>query len=147
MEDIALLKRIDFFGGLTAFELTKISKISERVKFNANDEVMKEGGVCDSIYIIKEGALKVVKGGKLLITLDAGSPVGEVSFIDKGPRSATVIAEEDSVLIKIPVDSLNELMSTDKELSCKIYRSIAVTLCQRLRDADDTLLLLSEEGE
>lgn len=143
MEDIALLKRIEFFSGLTTFELTQISRITERATFKQGEDIVKQGTTCDAVYILKEGSVNVIKDGKLLITLDKGSPIGEISFVDGGPRSASVTAETDSVLIKIPLNAFAELMNKEKDIACKIYRSIAVTLCQRLRDANDTLLLLS----
>ncbi|MBI4823733.1 MAG: cyclic nucleotide-binding domain-containing protein [Nitrospirae bacterium] len=143
MEDIALLKRIEFFNGLTTLELTQLSRITERTTFKQGQEIVTQGAVCDAVYILKDGSVNVIKDGKLLITLDKGSPIGEISFVDGGPRSASVTAETDSVLIKIPISAFVELMSREKDIACKIYKSIAVTLCQRLRDANDTLLLLS----
>lgn len=144
MEDIGLLKRIEFFSDLNTLELTSISKLSERASYKAGETVVSEGEPCDAIYIVKDGSVRVMKADQLLITLDAGSPVGEISFVDKGFRSATVVADTDSTLVRLRVPALEDMLKKDKDLSIKVYRAIAQTLCQRLRDANETLLLLSD---
>jgi len=106
---------------------------------------MREGEPCESMFIVKEGAVRVEKMGKLLTTLESGSPIGEIAFVDKMPRSATVTADVDSTLIRLRIDALERLLERSPQLSSKVYKAVAETLCERLRDATDTLLLLSEQ--
>lgn len=146
MENMTLLKHLDFFKNLTSQELSEINKITGCIIFKKGQEIVKQGTACDAIYIIKLGSAQIFKDEKLLITLDKGSPLGEISFVDKGKRSATAVAETDSVLIKISIDALEKLMEKEREIAYKIFRSIATTLCQRLRDANETLLLIAEEN-
>lgn len=144
MEDIALLKRISFFNDLSSTELMEINKVTERAVYRQGEVVVKEGTACDAFYIIKEGTVKVVKDGRDIVTIENGEPIGELSFIDKGLRSATVIALENTVLIKISSDKFTELMEKDKDLSSKFYRAIALVLCSRLRDTNNVLALIRD---
>ncbi len=144
MEDIGLLKSFKFFRGLTTLELAEINKLTERVVFRKGETVIREGEPCESMFIVKEGSVRVEKAGRLLTTLESGSPIGEIAFVDKMPRSATVTADADSALIRLPVDALERLLERNPQLGSKVYKAVAVTLCERLRDATDTLLLLSE---
>lgn len=65
-----------------------------------------EGDTDTSLYIVESGKLLVcVRKGTQVIPLaylDAGEYVGELSFFDGMPRSADIIAVEDSVVLKIP---------------------------------------------
>lgn len=142
MEDSALLKKIEFFRDLSSVELVMINTLTERAVFRAGEEIVKEGTPCDAFYLIKEGAVKVTKEGTHLVTIGKEEPVGEISFIDKGVRSATVTALEDTVLIKIPADAFDKLATREKDLGRKIYKSIAASLCKRLRESNETLKLI-----
>ena len=145
MEDISLLKKIDFLKGLTTMELTKISRICKQVSFDKGVEILKEGEEGNSLFIIKKGSVRVIKGDRMINALAEGSPVGEVSFIDKGPSSATVVTDKDTALIEIPVHALESILKKDTNIAHKVYKSISEILCRRLRFSNDMLLLLSSD--
>lgn len=142
MENMDLLKSISFLKDLSTAELIKINILTENVSFREGDEIIQEGTSCDAIYIVKAGSVRVIKGGSHLGTIEAGEPLGEIAFIDKGLRSATVVAGKDAALIKLPANTFEQLLANDKELACKIYRSIITVLCKRLRDATETLKII-----
>lgn len=142
MEDIAILRKIPFFRNLSTHELMNINMIAERATFSAGEDIVKEGTPCDALYIIKEGSVQVHREGKQLVTIDKDEAFGEVSFVDKGARSATVTARADTVLVKIPADSLEKLLSKEHQLGAKIYRSIGELLAKRLRETNDVLKML-----
>ncbi|MBI4691609.1 MAG: cyclic nucleotide-binding domain-containing protein [Nitrospirae bacterium] len=104
--------------------------------------MIKENIPSDSFFLIKSGCAKVTKENRLIGILGAGSPIGELSFIDKGLPSATATAEEDSILIKIPSEAFDNLMNRDKDIAYKVYRSIASALCQKLRDTNEWLFTM-----
>ncbi len=143
MEDMALLKKINFLKDLNSIELKQINMIAERSVFHAGEDIVKEGTACDAFYIIKSGSVKVLKEGRHIVNLGKEEPIGEVSFIDRGSRSATVTAIDDTVLIKIPSDSFVKLMAREKELANKIYKAIALILCRRLRETNDVMKLIN----
>ena len=140
MEETAVLKKINFFKDLTSWELMQVNKITERQLFKAGEHIVKEGTVCNAFYIIKNGSVKVEKEGREIATLGSEEPIGEVSFIDSGVRSATITALQDTVVIKLPSDKFKELMSNSAEIANKVYRTIAQTLCQRLRETNEILI-------
>ncbi len=139
MEDIVILKKLDFLSGLSTLELTKINAITHRAAFKPGDTIVREGTVGDSMYLIKKGSATVARGGKTLAKLGPGDPIGEIAFIDKGPRSASVEADEDSVLIEIPGEDFERLLEQYKDIAIKVYRAITMTLCRRLRNTNEGL--------
>lgn len=141
---MALLKRLAFFEHLTSMELAKINTIVERSIFKASEEIVKEEESCDALYIIKQGYVRVSRAGKEIATLGAGSPIGEIAFIDKDLRSATVVALDDTTTIKIPADRFEELMRKEKDIAYKVYRTMAIILCKRLRDTNETLIMMGQ---
>lgn len=139
MEDIVILKRLGFFSGLNTLELSKINSIARRATFEAGEVIVQEGTQGDSMYLLKNGSATVIRAEKIIARLAEGDPIGEIAFIDKGPRSATVKADEDVILIKIPADEFNELLEKNKEIAINVYKAITETLCQRLRASNGCL--------
>ena len=137
MEDIAVLKKLVFFSGLNILELSKINSITHRATFKAGEIIVQEGSPGDSLYLLKNGSATVTSSEKVLARLVEGDPIGEIAFIDKGPRSATVKADEDSILIEIPGDEFEKLLEKYKDIAFKVYKAITETLCQRLRDTNE----------
>ena len=140
MEETSVLKKIIFFKGLSSWELIQVNKLIELHLFKSGEQIVKEGTKCDAFYIIKNGMVKVKKEGREIATLGSEEPIGEVSFIDSGVRSATITALQDTVVIKLPSDKFKELMSNSLEIAHKVYKTIAITLCERLRETNDILI-------
>jgi CRP-like cAMP-binding protein len=74
-------------------------------------------------------------GGKetILVTLGAGEFFGEISLFDQGPRSADVVANSDSVLLKISAPKFNHLLTEAPELAAPFLFAIGKTLTARIR--------------
>jgi CRP-like cAMP-binding protein len=144
MENMELLRNISFLKDLTTGELIKINILTENISFGEGEEIMQEGTPCDAIYIVKSGSVRVMKGGAHLETVEAGEPLGEIAFIDKGPRSASIVAATDTTLIRLASDKFEQLLAHDRELANKIFRSIIMILCKRLRDATQALKIIPD---
>ena len=101
--------------------------------------LFSEGDNSSQMYFLKSGKLKVIKKkGNQDLELGQifeGELVGEVSFFDKGPRTATVIATEDSELAIIPSDKFQKIFD---ELP-NWYQALTVTLVKRIRRTDEDL--------
>jgi CRP/FNR family transcriptional regulator, cyclic AMP receptor protein len=71
--------------------------------------------------------------GKTIARLTSGAVVGEMSFADARPPSATVQAVENSLILAIPRDSLVAKLKEDEGFASRFYRAIAIFLSTRLR--------------
>jgi CRP-like cAMP-binding protein len=107
-----------------------------RKAVSAESILIYEGEPTDAFYIVLKGTLSVyvqAMDGEEIARLGAGEIVGEMSFIDTRPPSATVKALEDSMVWAIPRSKLSAKLMQDVEFASHFYHAIAVFLSDRLR--------------
>ena len=144
MEEMELLRQIFFLKDLSTGELIKLNILAEKASFKEGETIAEEGSPGDCIYIIRAGSVRVMKGATHVHTLNAGEPVGEMSFMDRSPRSATLVAASDVALICISAEHLEKVLELDKALAYKIHRSIIAFLSKRLREANECLKIVPD---
>ena len=145
MENTEYLKTIFIFRELTGLELIKFNKVLRVEHAKKGGVVIKEGDDADKMYIIKKGAVDIYKGeglNKTKVThLLPGAHFGEVALIDANPRSATVVALEDCELLYIERKEFQALLTQNEAISLKIYKAFTRALCDRLRQANENLIV------
>jgi extracellular factor (EF) 3-hydroxypalmitic acid methyl ester biosynthesis protein len=102
--------------------------------------LVSEGAQVNALYFIIDGVLQVVTAGcgEPLALLGPGEIVGEISFLDKFPASATVQAKEDSRVLELPRNQLSTKLQVDRAFAARFYRALALILARRLRRATST---------
>jgi CRP-like cAMP-binding protein len=110
--------------------------MANQLKLTTNQILIREGEHSSSMYWVQSGQLIVTKKrGNEEVTLGhvySGELVGEISFLDKDARSATVKAMTDSELIEIPRETFDNLFKTQP----KWLEILVMTLAERLRKAN-----------
>lgn len=139
MENIKLLVKVFFFQELEPEELVTLASIVENEAYKPGQKLFEAGSPSDSFYIIKNGSVMVKKGPLVLAAPGVGDPIGEMSFIDRGERSATIAAIEETELLKIPFAALDALFKREPSMAAKVYKGIATVLSQRLREMDHAI--------
>ena len=97
------LKAVPFFTQLNDRELDVVRAVAAEKSYPKNAVVLTEGEMGDSLYMIQAGKVKVFIGDEdgreiILKILGPGDFFGEMSMIDKQPRSASVNTIEASTL-------------------------------------------------
>jgi CRP/FNR family transcriptional regulator, cyclic AMP receptor protein len=98
--------------------------------------LIKEGKAIEDVFVVLEGKLTVsiqAMGQREVAALLAGEIVGEMSFVDARPPSASVIAQQDSYVLAIPRGVLTGKLKTDDAFAARFYRALATLLADRLR--------------
>lgn len=135
-----LLKNIPLFETLDTSSLKKIKKLLIKEQFKKGKKIIKEGVMGDSLFILVEGGVEVVKGkGKTaerVATLKPFDFFGEMSLLENKPRSASIIASKNSTLLRLSKDDFEELMSVYPKISLEIMK----TLSARIRETDMKLI-------
>jgi CRP-like cAMP-binding protein len=149
MEDTKILREIFVFRGLSPLDLTQFNKILKARKVQKGEVIIAEGEEGDAMYIIKSGSFEVRKGKgsreKVISLLHPGDHFGEMALIDRLPRSASVVAVSEGELIVLSKDQFLKVLEGSLSLKIRIYENFLESLCERLRTANE-LLLLSPSG-
>ncbi len=146
MENTEYLKTVFIFRELTSMELIPINRVLKTVKVPRGTEIIREGELTDRmLYIIKKGAVDIYKGlglhKKKITHLLPGNHFGEIALIDDNPRSATVVALDDSELLTISHADFEEILEQNEATALKVYRAFTKALCNRLRQANENLII------
>ncbi len=129
------LRKVPLFRGLSRRHLGQIARHADEVKLDSGKVLARQGEHGLEFLLIVDGSARVERNGKLIARLGAGDFFGEMSLMDRKPRTATVIAEAPVVLLVVHRRSFGHLLDTVPGLQKKVL----LTLCERLREADATL--------
>ena len=144
------LKAVPFFNQLTDRELDVIRAVASEKNYPKNAVVLTEGEMGDSLYMIQSGKVKVFIGDEdgreiILKILGPGAFFGEMSMIDKQPRSASVTTLEPSTFQVLT----HVMFEKCVEQEPRIATMVMTILAQRVREADrkiGTLALMDVYG-
>ena len=134
-DKVDLLRNVPLFSQLSQRQLNAVAKHVDEVQLRKGAVLAKQGAQGMEAIIIVDGRARVETDGTILAELGAGDVVGEMSVIDGKPRSATVIAETPVNLLVLHRRDFVSLLETVPGLQ----RKLLVTLCERVRQADQAL--------
>lgn len=146
------LMQIPLCRGLTELEASQILVIAEETSLRRGDVVFNEGDPGDSLYLLLDGTLEILKKDKAgeslsLAKLSDGSVVGEMGLLSgQAPRSATAVAESDARLLKLSGARFMRLLAEDNLAALKMVRNLAQVMSRRLQLMDEKLVELAGLG-
>src|ERR1043165_1101212 len=131
------LRRIKILADFKEDDVQKFIEFMEVMRVPQWTQIVKQGDNGDAMYLVLEGELRVrlMVGGKekILVTLGVGEFFGEMSLFDHGPRSADVVANQDSLLLKVSSDAFTKLTREAPDLASPVLLAIGRTLTARIR--------------
>ena len=102
------ITEINLFSKLPIGAITKINSKLEPIVLPAKQNIFEKGDVADALYIIEFGSVQVEIENP--IVLGSGDYFGETGLISKAERNATISLLEESKLLRLSKDSLEELI-------------------------------------
>lgn len=130
-----MLASVPLFEGLSPKELRHIHRMGKEVDFAAGKVVVKEGASAVGFHLILEGKARISIKGRSRATLGPGDFFGELSLIDRGPRTATVSAETPLRTLSLVSWEFLPLLESQPSMA----RKILLVMCRRLREVDKSL--------
>jgi NTE family protein len=129
----ARLSAVEAFQHLPPEELADIEHSLHLLPVARGQALMRQGDIAGSLFIVVSGRFKVMREGnpRPIAEIGAGHPIGEIAFFAGGERTATVIAERDSLVLELKRDEFDRL--ADK--SPRIWATITTQLAKRLGQA------------
>lgn len=134
-EVVRSLKNVPLFEGLSMRELRLIAQAGKEVDHRSGRVIVEEGANGVGFHLILEGSANVIVRGKKKSTLGPGDYFGEISLIDRGPRMATVVADDPVRTLTLSSWTFMPLV----ERHPAIAKKLLMGLCQRLRNLDSSL--------
>jgi len=126
------LSQIWLFAPCSTRDLRKVRQSLDEVTAEAGEVLVEEGSTGHEFFLIVAGTATVRRRGRKIATLGPGKYFGELALLDRQPRSATVVAETDMVLLVLEQRHFLGLLDTLPSLARKLLGAMAT----RLREAD-----------
>ena len=135
--------------GLRDEDVLWLFQVGEERVVNRGTAIVHEGFRPNAIFVVIRGSFNVgveTLADEPLAKLGAGELIGEISFLEGSPASATIVAEEESAVIVIDNQVLNERLRENTAFAARMYRAFALVAERRLRNRVDHLAFLFELG-
>jgi CRP-like cAMP-binding protein len=126
------LAQVPLFSACSTRDLGKIAKAADRINMVAGTTIITQGTAGKQAFVLLSGSATVKRNGKKIATVQAGAIVGELSLLDRGSRTATVVCDTDCELLV--VDALH-LFAVIDEVPAMAHKLLAA-LATRIRDLD-----------
>ncbi len=127
-------KALYFLGILDDSDLEWMIRHGKKVSLAPGAILIEQGKATDWLYFVLNGALEVsTRATAEVALLKVGDVVGEISFVDSRPPTATVRAQVESKVGAIPRSLIMERLREDVGFAARFYQSLAIFLADRLR--------------
>ena len=131
------LRRIKILSQLNDAQLDRLAEFMELHQVPQWMAVVKQGDAGNGMFLILQGELRarVMVGDKetILATFGPGDFFGDMSLFDHGPRSADVISNVDSTVLRISDVAFDRLTREAPALATPFLQATARTLAARIR--------------
>jgi CRP/FNR family transcriptional regulator, cyclic AMP receptor protein len=131
------LRRVKIFAGMDDSQLDRFIQYMEIAKARQFTEVVKQGDPGDALYLVLDGEVRVrlmISGKESTLTvLGPGEFFGEISLFDHGPRSADVVANLETTMLKVSASAFQKMSGEAPELATPFLLAMGKTLTQRIR--------------
>lgn len=140
-EKFNAIQKLNFFSEFPESEIWEIINACIWQSYDAGDQIIVEGDIDDSFFIIMSGNVDVYKDGALIGNLNAGDCFGEMAYLSKAERTATILAKDRVELMKV-----NATLIEQVSIECQLHFSkvFMQTLVQRLTDTTAMYVSRSE---
>jgi CRP-like cAMP-binding protein len=127
-----LIGGVALFAGLNQREISRISALVDELQVEPGHVVCREGRPGAEFFVIATGRAEATLRGEHLAFLAPGAFFGEMSLLDRGPRSATVTATTPMHLLVLDARSFLGLLADHPAVARKVMRGLA----ERLRESE-----------
>jgi CRP-like cAMP-binding protein len=131
-----LLASSELFAGLNKRQHAALSRHFDEVRIPAGRAIINQGSVGYEACVVLEGSVAIQRDGELLESAGPGAVFGEMAMLDKGVRSASVVATTDVVLAVLGPRSFDLAIEEIPGLAKVLLQNMS----RRLRTMDERLL-------
>jgi CRP-like cAMP-binding protein len=124
-----LLAQVPLFSHLSRRQLKRLADSATEERYMEGARIVRQGDEGDSFFIIIEGQARVTdRGGKTVNELLPGDFFGEISLLDGGVRTATVVSETPMRMLVLKRNAFRKIVSEDSAVAVKLLEYAAALL-------------------
>ena len=132
-DKILHLKNIEIFSDLSINELAAVASVTEEAVFDPGEQVFKEGDRGDTLYLVLEGDVAVIKDCNLakeieLDSISAGDYFGEMALFGDDRRSATIRVKKASRFLTLNKQELQEIVREYPQIALHVCRVLSMRI-------------------
>ena len=149
-EQLLDLRELESLRQRKAETLAALESSTEVRSFRAGTKIFSRGDTGDAMYLIRKGSVRILMplegkaSGHHLATFGRGDFFGELSFLDRQPRSADAVAYTDTEAYVLTRERFDKLTIEHHMLATTLLEWIAIVVASRLRRTDSELQFLKE---
>lgn len=137
------LQHLPLLSGFDDEQIGRLRRWLEPVAWSAGEVIFRGGDPGSALYLVTRGRASIHirhdDGDIRLITFAAGAVFGELALLDRGPRSATVTADEDLQGFELSEASFSVLCREQPDIAIKLLQALGRELSVRIRYANLTI--------
>jgi sulfate permease, SulP family len=137
------IEQVSILRDFTPGEIAALLRHLERVNWPPGHVIFRQGDPGTALFLVTKGRASVhirhAEGVIRLVTFVPGTVFGELAILDRGPRSATVTADEDVVAFSLSGESFDALREAEPAVAIKLLSALGRELSVRLRSANLTI--------
>jgi CRP/FNR family cyclic AMP-dependent transcriptional regulator len=119
-ETVVALSGVPLFADLPKRALQRLAKQADELTFEPGERLVEEGLLGETLFVVMQGKAKVTRRGRRVGSVVPGDFFGELSTIDGGPRTATIVAETPMRVLRLFRTTLRKLLDDEPQLAVKI---------------------------
>ena len=117
-----MLQKAPLWVSLSEKELKLIARSFKELKYNSGQAIVSKGETGVGFYVIADGTVEVRSDGQVLAKLGPGQYFGEMSILDRQPRTADVVALEPSRCLALTAWTFESIVSTHPKMALKLLQ-------------------------
>ncbi len=135
-EKFNILRKLNFFRDFLDVEIWEVLRAMVWREYPPNARIVTEGAVDETFYIIVNGQVSVCKGEKNVAILVEGDCFGEMGYLTKEKRTASILSLTDVILLEMNSTSLEQ---ASPGCQLRFHKVFLKTLLERLTESTDKL--------
>ena len=120
----AALAGVPIFAGFKARHLNRLAADTDELSFETGQSIVVEGEPGETLFVVLGGQAKVMRGGRRVGRVLPGDFFGELSALDGGPRSASIVAETPMQVLRLFRRTLTRMIEEEPQVALTLLDGI-----------------------
>ena len=150
-DTLAFLRSVRLFRTIEGPELGFLGDSLRERPLRRGQVLLREGDSGDEMFLVRSGSLVISKGvtgrvEQVLARVGPGDFFGEMALFDRSPRSATIQADSDTMLLVLDHAALAKLTEESPRAAAAFFESLVLIFIERLRASGDLVAEVTRWG-